>query len=483
MEPKTLLHPHPVEILRNLWRMLFLLVIPLVRGFLAALQGGVTQWLRGAWMDVLLLASVLLYSVIKWRSYTISIDSKELEVTWGLLFVRRVKIPVRNIATVCLSRPPFLRLMQGVSVRVDTAAGGSRRPDFSMVLTRKGASALWKAAIEHISPGGGALRRYRPKNIYVALLAAVTSNSFTGITALAAAVTQIGRILGQQFSAGIYGTFERLMRLLARTAPPAATALAFLLIAGWLLTFFRNALSQMRFTVVRKKQSLTVSCGVFTKQSYLIDSRKINYVDISQTLYTKLFRVHTVFIDAFGYGKEKNSVAAMIPAARSEGLQTGLRMLLPDFRRTPIRLRPVLRGLWSFVWQPLLPLAVLLPGIRFLGSWFPRWAQLLRWLGGMAAVPLFWFLAVRLVDFFTGGLGRSGRYYTLRYSRGLSFHTIILPESRVAGLRVRQHFLQKRKGLCDVYFYSYHEGIKRHRIRGLDLGSVRLLLEMDSASV
>ena len=68
-EPNRAVHAHPIVILQYLWRFLFLLIIPLLRGFLYALRGGLLPWLRGAWLDLLVVGCMVTLSWWKWRNY------------------------------------------------------------------------------------------------------------------------------------------------------------------------------------------------------------------------------------------------------------------------------------------------------------------------------------------------------------------------------------------------------------------------------
>ena len=87
------------------------------------------------------------------------------------------------------------------------------------------------------------------------LLSALTSNSLAGILLASAAISHIGNLMGYQLSEHIYGTLEQLTRLAAFGIPPAAAALAYLLLSGWLLAFLSNFTRLQNLYVVRKDGS------------------------------------------------------------------------------------------------------------------------------------------------------------------------------------------------------------------------------------
>ena len=48
-------HPHIFGIFLDMARVLVLLLLPLVRGLLTSLEGGLQSWLASAWMDILVI--------------------------------------------------------------------------------------------------------------------------------------------------------------------------------------------------------------------------------------------------------------------------------------------------------------------------------------------------------------------------------------------------------------------------------------------
>lgn len=79
-------------------------------------------------------------------------------------------------------------------------------------------------------------RSYQPRQIYIVALSAVLSNSLAGVVLLSVLISNLGKILGQEFERRILGTVELLTNLLAFGLPPVAAALGWVLVAGgcWL---------------------------------------------------------------------------------------------------------------------------------------------------------------------------------------------------------------------------------------------------------
>ena len=56
---------HPITILGNLWRVLYLIIIPVLRGFFSALGNNLAGWLSGAWADILILLLMVAIAVLR----------------------------------------------------------------------------------------------------------------------------------------------------------------------------------------------------------------------------------------------------------------------------------------------------------------------------------------------------------------------------------------------------------------------------------
>ena len=467
------LHTHPITLLQMIWRFLFLLIFPAARGFLTALSGGnITEWLGGAWKDILIICAILLLAFAQWWCLRYRWESAGLFIRKGVLFRRRMFIPAAKIITMSLTYPFYLKPVSGVRLRVDTWAGTGKSTDISLILPKKAAQGIFENRGEGLDEAGFAPREYHPKGLYITCLSAILSSSFAGMLFFATFISQTGSLLGQEFADRITGTFERLTRAVAWGLPPATVALAYLIIFGWLYSFARNLIRHGKFVVCRKKNEQLIDSGIITNRSYSIRLDEINYIDIRQSLITKLLGLYSVFVNAVGYGKEKDDISAMIPANLWERLQRHLHFLLPEFVASPRQIKPNAGSLFRFILDPLLPTLAIPVAGSVLAVLFPSWADFTYSIVWMSMFPCLWFLTVRLLDFFSSGIGRQGDMFTLRYSRGSQLHTVILPKSRISQVVLRQSPIQAFDRRCDLLIYSVSEKKTGHHIRNLDLAQV-----------
>lgn len=461
---------HPITLLQMVWRFLFLLIFPVARGFLTALSGGtVSIWLDGAWKDILIIAVIFLLAFLQWWCLRYHWEPAGLSIRKGVLFCRRMFIPTSKIITMSLTRPFYLKPVGGVQLRVDTWAGTGNNMDISLILPKKAASAIFSKQENTLADPDFTPREYHPKGLYITCLSAILSSSFAGVLFFATFISQTGSLLGQEFADRITGTFERLTRAIAWGIPPATVAVAYLIIFGWLYSFIRNLIRHKNFVVRRHKQELLIDSGIITNRSYSIRLDEINYIDIRQSLVTKLLGLYSVFVNAVGYGKEKDDISAMIPANSWDRLQRHLHFLLPEFTTSPRQVKPNGGAIFRFILDPLVPTLLIPAAGAVIAMLFPSWADFTYSIVCMAMIPCLWFLAVRLLDFFSSGIGRQGNIFTLRYSSGNQLHTVVLPQERISQIVLRQSPIQAFDRRCDVFVYSMSEKRTRHHIRNLDV--------------
>ncbi len=473
--------PHFISILSNIGRFLILLVIPLARGLLVSLRGGFQSWLASAWMDIAVVALIVAMGVTAWYCMGYCLDGSCLIAWQGVVFRRVRRIPLENISWASIVRPWYLRPFRAVQFRADTPGGSHKDSDFSMLLYRSDADYLF-TVLDRLLPSlkdpPFSPREYRPRGLYVIILSALTSNSLAGILLASAAISRVGDLMGREFSERIYGTLEQLARLAAFGVPPAAAALAYLLLGGWALAFAANLIRNKNLFVVRRANSLFIRGGILTHRSYTLDLSQVNYLDIRQSVSTKLLRLQSAFLHTAGYGKNKEDVSALIPAAKNQDAAQTLQILAPELIPSPRSIQPNLGAIMKFLLDALW-CCVLVPA----GSWLlcrlaPNWAPVIRYIGLIAMVPALWFLTVRVLDFKTSGLSRDGDVFTLRYSHMFYLHTVVIPKKRIVAVCFRQSVLQWGDQKCDVLIYSRCEGQTRHHLKNLDLKDCALLFDL-----
>jgi len=97
----------------------------------------------------------------------------------------------------------------------------------------------------------------------------------------------------------------------------------------------------------------------------------------------------------------------------------------------------------------------------------------------MSMLPSLIFLLVRFFDFRTGGLSFDGENYTMRYSKGISLHTVVVPADRIVLIELRQSIWQRFGDNCDLYISTMAEERSVHLCRNLRAKELRGLFHLD----
>ncbi|MCL2579963.1 MAG: PH domain-containing protein [Oscillospiraceae bacterium] len=467
--PAGHIRAHPVTVVRNLWRVMFLIVIPVLRGFFLALGGNLVDWASGAWLDILILAVMVGIAVWRWRRVLLWWDKHRMYIRTGVLIETLIILPWEKVVTVSAVEPLYLRPFGAVRLRVDAMGGSARGPDFALYLSHKNARAL----IERQS-GGPAEddASFTPTGRSILAFSLLGSNSFGGILFAATLISQSGRLIGRRLSDDVFGAVEQLSRDFAFGLPPAAAAIGYILLGGWLIGAYLHMVRHRRMQVGLAGRTLTLTGGQFTTRKYSLRLAGISHLDIRQSLTAKILGLRSLYLAAVGYGRRRDDLSCLIPAEKADAFEAARRQLFPQITPADRHISPAPKGWFKFIAAPAL---------AFLGVGALTWAALAAggwgdvtlFVGGMAALPALYILVLQVIDYRTGGLGWSGDAYTLRYCRGFNLHTIVLPINRVVGIEVRQSIFQRKKGQCDLIFLARAERRSAHRLRSLPIAQAR----------
>lgn len=468
---------HPISIAFNLGRVLYLLLIPLLRGFISALRGGFSQWLSGAWMDILVFLAMLGIAVLVWQNALFRYDDRCIEITSGLLNRRRTSIPWERVAAVTLTGPFYLRPLRVVRLRADTIGGSFRDADISILLSDKQAREMINSrkAVSDVTLG----RIHQPTTASIVALSLLTSHSFGGIVFISTFISQAGRLLGKGFSQMLIGTFEEAARSLAFGLPPAAAATAYILIAGWLIGFLLSFVRYKNFTLIRKKDILNISGGIFTKREYFIQHSDVNFIDIRQSVTTRVLKLYSLYLSAVGYGKQKDDISCVIPTESGARFEESLKRVFPGMAPAARSFAPGRSGILKFTGLPAFCILAIAAAMAAFLRLFPLWSGFIWFVGLMACAPALVFLIVRVIEYLSSGISFQDGCYTLRYSRGLSLHTVVIPEGKVVSVELRRSLFQKAGPYCDVRIGSRAEGRSIHLCRGLVMDDMTKLFDLN----
>ncbi len=471
-------HSHPINILEHTSRFLILLFLPILRAVWELLQEtpDFYEWLAGAWMDLVTCLCILALGTIAWYRYEYCFTDTGIDMRKGLFLVKRRFLPYRKLSVVSVEHPFYLRPFGAVRVAADTDGGTFNREDFKATMHQEDVILFLQQTSLPFTDLSEMKRVYLPKNIYIAILSFISSNSLAGVLFVSTLISGAGKLLGEWFEEMLMDQITTLLRILAFGIPPAAAGLAFLILGGWLVSFLQNLIRHLRFSVTRQGEQLQIQSGLITRREYRVMIQRINLIELRQSLITKIFGFYSAFIHANGYGKRKDELSVLMPSCEKEDLSLNIQLLLPEIPFCTPTVRPKLKYLSRFLMPPLCWIggvaAAWALAVRFFGSY----SDLIHYIGVMMEIPCVWYLLVRIVSFFHTGVGEREDAYTFRYTYGYRIKTVAVPKKRIVKVSVRRDPFQIMTGCCKLVILTYSEGLKRHVIPNLDYEEVKRIM-------
>lgn len=456
---------HPVLIFEGIYKLIFLLLIPLVRGFAATLDGGFYRWIRGAWADVAVLFVILTAAVLRWWLTLYAFDGRSISLRGGLFLYTDKRIPLEKLTSVNFEEPWYYRPFSAVRVRFDTLAKSGRRADISLVLSKGEAKRIFTALCRERKES----RKISSPNLKnVIIISAFVSNFVAGAGLVLAFFARVGTLLEKDFA----GELKQIFLLDSRRI---VTVAALITAVGWVTAFCINLVRYTHLTISKDEDTLIIRGGAFTRRTVLVRRDKIDFINMQQGLFTRLFGLCTVFCHTAGVGKKKGDLTALTPAGENVETDSNIKELFPEFARSKIIVKPPKKSLLRFVADPLW---LLVPTLTVAAVAGVLHFKILLTLAFFVSIPATWWLLVRIVDLITSGMGGCEDSLTLSYSTLFKLNTVIIPRKKIAAVKFRQSPFQRLDKRCDIFVYSKGENPRRHRIRNVDGKTAKKLLRM-----
>ena len=125
---------HPLRIARYSKKSIWLLIFPILRGaYHIATREELLAWLRGTWFDVLILCIILAYGWLNWYRRVFTVENEQLYVREGIIFIRQRYLPLRNLASMTVERPFWLRPVRASYLRLVWDFCLTSRPSICMI--------------------------------------------------------------------------------------------------------------------------------------------------------------------------------------------------------------------------------------------------------------------------------------------------------------------------------------------------------------
>ena len=443
------------------------------------MSGGFAAWASGAWMDVLMIAAMLSLAALRWWRVKYDYDDTCLRIFSGILSEKHTILRWDRVVSAGAYHRFFLRPLRAVRFRLDTIGGSARKSDLSILFWPAQAEKLMeimRRRRNHLCKEGCGCNAYSPGFKSIAALSVFTTNSLAGVLFISTFISQAGRIFGSQVPDMFIGRVESMARSFAFGVPPAATAIAVMLLFGWLIGFLHSFSRYGNMRVTRSSDLISITGGILSRREYQIESERITFIDIRQSLITKIFRMFSLYISACGYGKLKDDISCIIPTEGNYAFSKDKALLFYDFPDNVRQYSHAKSAVMRFLATPISLLGLLAGCAWIMILFFPGWRSFIMFVGLMIMAMLLWLLAVKIIDYKTAGVSFDRGHYTFRYSKGFYLHTVVIPAGAVVLTEIRQSFFQRFGKVCDLIVFTKSEGSAPHICRGLSIKQAKLLV-------
>lgn len=446
-------HIHPIYILKQLWRFWFIILLPFFQGLFS---GTLEFTFYNTAPTVILLAG----SIWKWFCFQYQFTADKIILRKGI-FLRREKVLLKaKVSTADIDTGVFLTLLRAFQIRIDTESGSGKHPDFHFTVWKKDA-----VQILHYFCGTKINWKYRAPTWKTAAGALAFSRSAPGLLLLSAAIKTGGQFLGNGFKDKVYGTVSTAQTVLGQYIPPIFAGIAYLIAAGWLVSFLFLAMRQMNFHLGRAGNCLITRKGFLVRRYSIISVPMVNARILQQTPSMRLLGMTQVLLDCAGYGKEQGELALLVPAEPPACALKICAEVLPEIIEEPITIRPPKDARMRY----------LAPALWWSGGLLAAAVLLIIFLKKQAAFPCliltipFMYCMLFSIQRWNAGhdAGVSAHYLSSVSYRRLLILQVTFAKPWLQGITCEQNPFQQWQGLCHLFLFPRSEGRFRVKIKHL----------------
>lgn len=469
--PETLGRQHPVRLFSYTTRYFWLLLIPLARSLysLSFQFDAFRVWLRGAWLDLLVLLIIICFAWLRWLCVWFSFDGEKIVLRRGLFVTVEDTVYYSQITTLSIKQGFFYRLLGACTVAIATNAGVFDRADVTITMRRADANRLY-AAVKG-SRQKSLNYSISPNKLRLILFSMLFSSALSGVLIIVALLVETGEMFDREMEARLLlDTLTEAVNRAAIYVPPIISLIIIVVVGAWAMSFVSNLFVFWNFVLTKCSDSLYVRSGILTKNRHIILREKINYIDLKQSFLSKVFNVSSLHVNCAGYGSAgRDEMTVVLPITTRKEINGAIKEVFPEYPRPRIELKSDPRSYGGFYLHPILWAVVPVCGFILVYYLLPRWYALLYPAMAIMAIPAIWLAICRTLSMFITGIGMNEGYITLRYSKMFTFHTVIAPKERIAKVYIRQSPMQRISGSCTAFVYTMSDKRVRHKIYGLKL--------------
>lgn len=450
---------HPIAILTYLKPFLFVLLIPL-------LKAGV-QFLADRKADNIIISEtvtailITVYALLKYRHFLLRIEGDTLYMRFGVVVSRQVKIKIKKISSVELTRNPLDYLFSAATVKINTEAGRKGRADYSFKLSLNAARQLKDITSDEENEQKIAIK-FSP--VKIALAAAATSSTTTGIIIAVPIIWRAGKLLDMAIEDMLLKEINNVSNRFSGHIPPIVNAITIISLFFYLISFIYTFFKSTGFKLVLKNKTIDISSGFFVRKNISLKKSAINSVSIEQTPIMQLLKKSLLRVEISGYGGAKGETATVIPASENYNIKREAQLMFPQFKflcseeefqsdektkSYPVRTGERRRSLFRLLTIPFYWLAVVLIAYPLLSGVFVPFADLVAFLTVICIGIIGYRFFLCFYNHKNGQMFFGDVVYAC-YSKGIKTRRMYCDAKKIGMITITEYPIDRKAKTCKV---------------------------------
>ena len=458
---------HPIMILRLMKPYLFVLILPLVRALVQYLTSGQVDGLLR--LEILAFAFVLTIAVVGWRSISVGIDDGHLTVKKGIFIKQCARIEISHISSVAVKHRPIDYLFGSVQCDINTEAGTPKKSDFSLKMYHGDAKRLFKLIYGEENKAVIKFSAYK-----IALLAATTSSSATGIVVGVPVINQASELLGIAVSDILFDEINNISSRFTTLFPPIVNVITLILLIAYIVSFFISFFKNVNFKLQSGENDIDIQSGLIIRKRIVFKKSQINNICLEQNPLMRLFKRFSMRASIGGYGDIRGEKAVVVPVASHKSLCQRLKIHFSSFLPNSEYIRPVQSrtSLRRFFFVPTMAfISVLSVGIT-LSLVFEHFGAFILFLMAVAAAVVVYYASICYRDYRDSKLSL-GKRVMASGSTGFIIRELYCDKNNIGIIKIIQTPADKKHNTCKVRLTVRSENADSVRVKNLDLSTVK----------
>ena len=363
---------HPISALINFVKVLKEMIIPLV--VVVAVNGFGGREDSGGWPSYItygiyavVLISLLVSGIIKWKRFRYWFEEEELRIEYGLFVKKKRYIPFDRIQSLNYTEGIFHRPFGLVKVKVETAGGGpTKEADAELTAITKVAAEQIKIEmmqaknkqhieLEEVMQSQESINeKIRPifKMSTKDLLVLASTSGGIGVffSGLAVFVSQFSNVIPYDL------IYDEIVIFIRFGVLMIALAIFAILLVAWIVSVALTFINYYDFAIRVEDNEIILTRGLLEKKKITIPLSRIQGIRIVENPLRQLAGYATVIVDSAGGSlAEKDEKIRLLPLIKKKKIKSVLIQIFPDlqfdpsFKRVPKRSRKFFYRL-DFLW-------------------------------------------------------------------------------------------------------------------------------------